>query len=132
MSWLLLFIDPTSPLVAPLTYFRLIPPPGESIRPTDWPAPWRTRLAFTPFPRSGMACLLASCFSAHPSPYLFCYLSRVSWGLLGSPRTPTDASRPSEALMVQRARAPFYSVSDVFLPCLFLPPSHLCSLRPAP
>ena len=65
-----------------------------------------------------------------PAHYLFCYLTWVSLDAHGA---ICFYSGPlSVALMAQRACAPVYSVSDVFWPCLFLPPRHLCSTQPAP
>ena len=63
-----------------------------------------------------------------PAHYLFCYLTWVSLDAHG---TICFYSGPlSVALMAQRACPPVYSVSDVFRPCLFLPPRHLWGPQP--
>ena len=58
------------------------------------------------------------CFSAHPRPYLFCYLTRVY--------SDPHAGHPSEVLLPYRLVPHVYSVSDFLWSCLLLQPSHLC------
>ena len=65
-----------------------------------------------------------------PAHYLFSYLTWVSLDAHGA--ICLYSGPLSVALMAQRACAPVYSVSDVFRPCLFLPPRHLCSTQLGP
>ena len=66
VGWLLPFIVPASPLVAPPICFRWACFQASPFKPADWPAPWRIQLAFTPFP----AWLLFSSLFPGPGAFL--------------------------------------------------------------